>query len=72
MGCDSVEHKGENNFGPYAITYINVHYYSQWITRISALGKDKQAVNEIWSKFSERNTLYRFNIIHHFHQDNEK
>lgn len=71
-GCDFVEHKGENSFGPYAITYTCVHYYSQWISRISTLGKDRQSMKEIITKLDDTNPLYRFGIIQRSHQDNEK
>jgi len=71
-GCDFVEHKGENSSGPYIITYTNVNYYSQWISRISALGKDSMAVKDINIKLNNTNPLYRFNIIKKSHQDNEK
>lgn len=72
VGCDFVEHKGQNRSGPYAVTFTNVHFYSQWISRISALGKDRQAISKIYSKLMEINPLYRFNIIRKSHQDNEK
>lgn len=72
VGCDFVEHKGQSSLGPYAVTFTNVHYYSQWISRISALGKDRQTISEIYSKLIKINPLYRFNIIQKSHQDNEK
>lgn len=71
-GCDFVEHKGENSSGPYAITYTNIHFYSQWISRISVLGKDRQAVAQIYSKLSCLNPLFKYSIIRKSHQDNEK
>lgn len=71
-GCDFVGHKGKNGIGPYAITYTNVHYYSHWISRISALAKDSQTIREINLKLNNTNPLYRFNIIQKSHQDNEK
>lgn len=70
--CDLVEHKGENSSGIYAITYVNVHFYSQWITRISALGKDRTAIEEIYSKLLSSNPLYKYGIVKKSHQDNEK
>jgi len=72
IGLDFVEHKGENSYGLYAITATIVELYTQWINRVSSLGKDRNSVRFILDKFNQRNPFQRYSIIKGFHSDNEK
>jgi hypothetical protein len=72
IGFDFVEHKGENSHGIYAITATILELYTQWINRISSLGKDRNSVRFILDEFNKRNPFQRYNIIKKFHSDNEK
>jgi len=72
IGLDFVEHKGENSYGLYAVTATIVELYTQWINRISSLGKDRNSVRFILDEFNERNPFQKYSIIKGFHSDNEK
>jgi len=72
VGLDFVEHKGENIYGLYAITSTIVELYTQWINRISSLGKDKNSVRFILDEFKRRNLFQKYSVIKGFHSDNEK
>ena len=71
-GVDFVEHKGDSSSGRYAITLTLVNYYSQWISRVSALGKDLEAIHSMFECLNLTNPLFKHKIISKFHQDNDK